>query len=78
MDHQCGNCGATFETGVALELHRDTCAEGELYCRECGSRFREAAATRDGWHYECPTDDCDGAGLKEDLVPVNDARVIAK
>ena len=31
-------------------------AEGRdvLVCRRCDAEFPEAAATRDGWHYDCP------------------------
>jgi len=38
-----------------------------LLCRNCGSTFPEGQATRDGWHYECPTEDCDSEGLGEGL-----------
>lgn len=38
-----------------------------LLCRKCGSTFPEGQATRDGWHYECPTEDCDGEGLGDGL-----------
>ncbi|EFW93444.1 transcription regulator/DNA-binding protein [Haladaptatus paucihalophilus DX253] len=38
----------------------------------CGERFDADAATDDGWHYQCPNDDCDGAGIREDLYPVRD------
>ena len=73
--HTCRNCNQSFTTELKLELHLDTCEEGELLCRRCGSRFAERAATRDGWHYECPTDDCDGAERGEDIVSVDSARV---
>jgi len=38
-----------------------------LLCRKCGSTFPEGQATRDGWHYECPTEGCDSEGLGEGL-----------
>ncbi len=72
--HTCRNCNQSFQTELALELHRDTCQKGELLCQVCGDRFREATATKDGWHYQCPNDDCDGDGLREDLFRVADAR----
>ncbi|WP_290817591.1 HVO_2901 family zinc finger protein [Halovivax sp.] len=72
--HTCRNCNQSFQTELALELHRDTCEEGQLFCQVCGDRFRERIATQDGWHYECPNDDCDGAGLQEDLFNVEDVR----
>jgi hypothetical protein len=43
-----------------------------LFCQECGERFDADAATDDGWHYRCPNEDCDGAGIHEDLYPVQD------
>ena len=69
--HTCRNCNRTFPTGFALELHRDTCAASDLRCRTCGERFSEADATTDGWHYECPNEDCDGAGRGEGIVDVD-------
>jgi len=71
----CRNCNQSFTSELELELHRDTCEAGDLLCRECGSRFRERDATRDGWHYECPTEDCDGRGRGEDIVAVDSARI---
>ena len=65
--HTCRICNQTFSTKLRLELHRDTCVEETLLCQQCGDQFSEAAATRDGWHYQCPNDDCDGEGLTEDL-----------
>lgn len=38
-----------------------------LQCRKCGSVFPEGKATKDGWFYECPQDDCDASGLGEAL-----------
>jgi len=73
--HTCRSCNQSFPTELALELHRDTCAEGDLVCLECGTRFREADATKDGWHYECPNDDCEGSGRGEEIVEVDHARV---
>ena len=69
--HTCRNCNRTFSTELALELHRDTCTEGDLLCRKCGSRFTEAEATKDGWHYECPQEDCDGKGRGDAIVDVD-------
>jgi hypothetical protein len=77
MTHTCRNCKRTFSTELELELHRDTCSDGELYCDRCGERFSERAATRDGWHYQCPTDECDGSDLGEDIHKVRDARIEA-
>lgn len=73
--HTCRNCHRTFSTELALELHRDSCADGDLLCRECGERFRERDATTDGWHYHCPNDACDGNGRGDDIVEVDHARV---
>lgn len=73
--HTCRNCNQSFASELKLELHRDTCADGNLLCRCCGARFPERKATRDGWHYECPTADCDGAGRGEDIVSVDNARI---
>jgi len=72
--HTCRDCNQSFQTELALELHRDTCQKGDLMCQVCGDRFRETAATKDGWHYRCPNSDCEGAGLKEDLFDVSDVR----
>jgi len=71
--HICRNCKRTFGTELELELHRDTCSDGQLYCDECGDRFTERAATEDGWHYRCPNDDCDGTGIDDDIHKVSDA-----
>jgi len=48
--------------------------KAQLFCQVCGERFREGTATQDGWHYECPNEDCDGDGLQEDLYRVEDVR----
>ncbi len=72
--HTCRNCNQSFRTELALEIHRDSCEAGQLLCQECGDQFRERDATEDGWHYRCPNDDCDGEGLKEDLIDVRSVR----
>ena len=72
--HTCRNCNQSFQTELALELHRDSCKKGQLFCQVCGDRFREREATQDGWHYACPSEECDGEGLKEDLFNVEDVR----
>ncbi|AHF99447.1 transcriptional regulator [Halostagnicola larsenii XH-48] len=70
--YTCRNCNQSFQTELALELHRDSCTKSQLCCHVCGERFAEGEATRDGWHYECPNDDCDGNGLQEDIFNVDD------
>lgn len=72
--HTCRNCNQSFQTELALELHRDSCKKGQLFCQVCGDRFRERDATQDGWHYECPNAECDGEGLTEDLFNVENVR----
>lgn len=72
--HTCRSCRQTFESELALALHRDQC-QTRLYCEACGTRFEEQAATEDGWHYQCPTEDCTGAGIGDDLHRVADAHV---
>ncbi|ELY53858.1 HVO_2901 family zinc finger protein [Natronococcus jeotgali] len=72
--HTCRNCNQSFQTELALELHRDTCEKAQLFCQVCGDRFRERDATQDGWHYECPNESCDGEGLREDLYQIDDVR----
>ena len=72
--HTCRNCNQSFQTALALELHRDSCEKGQLFCHLCGDRFREVEATQDGWHYECPNEDCDGEGLQEDIFDVREVR----
>jgi hypothetical protein len=75
MPHTCRNCKRTFNSELELDLHRDNCAAGDLFCDRCGSRFTEQAATEDGWHYHCPEEDCEGEGIGEDIRKVSDARV---
>jgi DNA-directed RNA polymerase subunit RPC12/RpoP len=73
--HSCRNCGRTFTSELKYELHRDSCGEDELLCRECGERFGERRATEDGWHYRCPNEDCDAEGLGEAVVHLKDAKI---
>jgi len=75
--HTCRTCNRTFTSELQYELHQDSCGADDLVCRECGERFSEPAATRDGWHYRCPNDDCEGEGLTEDLVRLEDTRITA-
>lgn len=75
MPHTCRNCKRTFSSELELELHQDNCNEGQLFCEECGERFTEGSATEDGWHYRCPTEDCDGEGIGEDIRRVADVRL---
>ena len=75
MPHTCRDCKRTFTSELELELHRDTCSAGQLFCDECGERFTEGAATEDGWHYRCPTENCEGTGIGEDIHRVRDARL---
>jgi hypothetical protein len=75
MAHTCRDCKRTFSTELELDLHRDTCDAGQLFCDNCGERFAERAGTTDGWHYSCPTEDCDGAGIGEDIHQVANVRV---
>ncbi len=77
MTHTCRDCKRTFSSELELELHRDTCSEGQLICDSCGERFAEHAATTDGWHYRCPNEECDGAGIGEDIHKVQDVRLEA-
>jgi hypothetical protein len=78
MAHTCESCNRTFATELNLELHRDTCVGDRLVCRRCGERFPESTATKDGWHYECPSEDCEGTGMGEDLVKPDELRVGAR
>lgn len=78
MTYTCKACKRTFTDELQYELHRDTCSSEKLVCERCGERFAERAATRDGWHYACPTDDCEGTGLGEDLHSVRDFSVAAR
>lgn len=73
--HTCRSCKRTFSSELELELHRDTCEDGQLFCDSCGSRFAEAEATEDGWHYRCPEPDCEGAAIGEDIHRVEDVRI---
>lgn len=75
MPYTCRNCKRTFASELELDLHRDSCADGKLFCTECGERFSEGAATTDGWHYRCPTDDCDGKGIGDQIQKVTDVRL---
>jgi ribosome-binding protein aMBF1 (putative translation factor) len=76
MTHVCRDCKRTFGTELELELHKDTCdAAALLVCQECGEKVSERKATRDGWHYRCPNDDCSGSGLGEDLFRADDFSV---
>jgi hypothetical protein len=77
MTHTCRDCKRTFSSELELELHRDTCSEGQLICDSCGERFAERTATTDGWHYRCPNEDCDGEGIGEDIHKVQDVRLEA-
>ena len=77
MTHTCRDCKRTFSSELELELHRDTCSEGQLICDSCGERFAERTATTDGWHYRCPSEDCDGEGIGEDIHKVRDVRLEA-
>jgi hypothetical protein len=78
MVHTCRNCKRTFGTELELELHRDTCSGAQLFCEQCGERFPERRGTRDGWHYACPSDDCDGAGIGQDLYRVDEALTVER
>lgn len=76
--YTCRTCKRTFATELALSLHRDSCSEGQLFCQVCGDRFAERRATRDGWHYACPNEDCEGEGLTEDLLRIDDMRIAVR
>jgi len=75
MTYTCRNCKRTFTNELRYELHRDTCSSEALVCERCGERFSERQATRDGWHYVCPNDDCEGAGRGEDLHSVREFNI---
>ena len=75
MLHTCRDCKRTFGSELELDLHRDNCEAGQLFCEACGGRFAESAATEDGWHYRCPDPDCDGSGIGEEIRRVEDVRV---
>lgn len=67
MTYVCRHCGRTFSAALDLDLHHDRCVDDTLVCRSCGERFAAARATTDGWHYRCPTEGCDAAGIGEGL-----------
>jgi len=75
MVHTCRDCKRTFGSELELELHADNCDDGQLFCDVCGGRFAERTATEDGWHYRCPTEGCEGAGIGEDIRKVTDIRL---
>jgi hypothetical protein len=75
MTHTCRNCKRTFTSELRYELHQDKCSDEMLVCSQCGEKFSERRGTRDGWHYRCPNDECDGEGLGEDLRAVGDFTV---
>ncbi|WP_273837724.1 transcriptional regulator [Halococcus sp. PRR34] len=76
MTYTCRNCKQTFTSELELELHRDGCSDEQLFCEVCGERFPERTATTDGWRFSCPSDDCDGDGLEEDLHSVSDVLLV--
>lgn len=78
MTNTCRNCKRTFTSELQFELHRDVCSEGTLICECCGEQFSERRATRDGWHYACPNDDCDGEEIGQDLHAISDFSVASK
>lgn len=78
MTHTCRDCNRTFTSELEYELHRDTCSTDQLVCEQCGKRFPERTATEDGWHYRCPTEECDGAGIGEDLYSVEKLRLATR
>lgn len=78
MTYTCRNCKRTFTNELRYELHRDTCSSNALICEQCGEQFSERQATRDGWYYACPNDECDGSGRGEDLHSVRDFRVATR
>lgn len=75
MTYTCRHCKRTFTNELQYELHRDVCSSEALICERCGEQFPERRATRDGWHYRCPNDGCDGAGIGDDLHSVHDFSV---
>ncbi|WP_435194485.1 HVO_2901 family zinc finger protein [Natronomonas sp. EA1] len=78
MTHTCRNCKRAFGTKLEYELHQDKCAAEQLLCRKCGEKFAERTATRDGWYYRCPNDECDGEGIGEDLYAVDELLVATR
>ena len=77
MPRTCRDCKRTFGSELELELHKDKCSDGQLFCEQCGERFAESAATDDGWHYRCPTEQCKGEGIGEAIHRVQDVRLEA-
>ena len=77
MAFSCETCNKSFGSELALDLHRDSCGGDQLFCRKCGERFAGDRATKDGWFYTCPNEECDGEGIGEDLVQVDKVRVMA-
>lgn len=75
MAYTCRDCKQTFSSQLKLELHKDNCGADMLFCELCGEKFAERGATRDGWHYSCPTNGCDGKGIGEDLYEVDSVRL---
>jgi hypothetical protein len=75
MTHTCRSCNRTFTSELKYELHQDTCSDGTLVCSQCGEKFSERRATRDGWHYRCPNEECEAKGLGDDLRSVGDFTV---
>lgn len=78
MTHTCRECNRTFTSELEYELHRDMCSADQLVCEQCGERFAEATATKDGWHYRCPTEGCDGAGIGDELHSVEKLRLASR
>lgn len=78
MVYTCRTCNRTFQSELDLELHRDTCSEGQLFCQKCGERFADRTATEDGWYYRCPNEDCDGEGIGQDLRVVDDVLLVER
>ncbi|WP_332899254.1 MULTISPECIES: transcriptional regulator [unclassified Haladaptatus] len=76
MVHTCRNCKRAFTSKLDLQLHQDNCSDAQLFCSQCGERFAERRATRDGWYYRCPTEDCEGQEIGEDLHYVSDMMVV--
>ncbi len=60
-------CAGDFPAMVGMNVLRESKGRDVLLCRKCGAEFPEGQATRDGWHYRCPEDDCDAEGLGEGL-----------
>ncbi len=75
MPYTCRDCKRTFSSELELDLHQDNCSDGELFCESCGSRFAEREATEDGWHYRCPSSDCDGEGIGKNIYQVSEMRL---